>query len=269
MQPGIAARARRVYRTGTLNASPPLSWLQRAPDLAWMAFLVWTGVGFVVMPLGVGEGQLRPWLGPGAAGDLAGALLHRADAVWMLLAAINVYLQVVLAEGLPTARVWAGLILVASTVFEWVGTRTGFPFGPYVYTDNFGWRIGGVVPLAIPLAWLVVVLCGRSLVGWLHPAATRLELALGVAVVAVLTDLNLEYVAWKVRAYWIWYPQARGMPPSWPPWQNYLSWFALSFALAFLLPPNHELRARPPHPRRPVLVLALMNALLALVHLLR
>ena len=266
MQPGIAARARRVYRTGTLNSSP------RVPgprDLAWIAFLVWTGVGFVVMPLGIGEAQARTWLGPGAAAETAAALLHQADAIWIVLAAINVYLYAARAEGLPTARRWAALILIASTAFEWIGTGTGFPFGPYVYTDRFGWRIMGVVPLAIPLAWLVVVVCGRYLVQWLRPAATRLELALGVAAVAVFTDLNLEYVAWKVRAYWIWYPQAPGAPPAWPPWQNYASWFVLSLALAYLLPPNYELRMDKPSPRRPVLILALMNALLAFVHLVR
>ena len=32
----------------------------------------------------------------------------------------------------------------------------------------------------------------------------------GVATVAVLTDLNLEYVAWKIRGYWIWFPQSHG-----------------------------------------------------------
>ena len=253
----------------SVPGSPPASQSLRPPDLAWIAFLVWTGVGFVVMPLGFGEAQARAWLGPGSAGNAAAALLYRADAIWILLAAVNVYFHTALAEGLPTARLWAGIILIASTTFEWIGTRTGFPFGPYVYTDHFGWRIGGVVPLAIPLAWLVVVLCGRVLVGWLRPAATRLELALGVAVVAVLTDLNLEYVAWKVRAYWIWYPQAQGVPPSWPPWQNYLAWFTLSFALACLLPPNYDLRLDKPSPRRPVLILALMNALLAFVHLVR
>ena len=250
-----------------MNRPPPVP---SPPDLLWIAFLIWTGVGFVVMPLGIGEVQARAWLGDRAAGEAAAALLRDADAVWILLAAASVYLQTALAEGLAVTRRWAVIILAASTVFEWVGTRTGYPFGPYVYTDHFGWRIGGVVPLAIPLAWLVVVLCGRSLVLWLRPAATRVELALGVAAVAVLTDLNLEYVAWKVRAYWLWYPQTPGAPPSsWPPWQNYLSWFVLSFALTCALPANHALRPPVRSPRRPVLVLALMNALLAFVHLVR
>ena len=135
MQPGIAACTQRVYKTDTLNPSPsalgsPASGPLRPPDLAWIAFLVWTGVGFVVMPLGVGEAQVRAWLGHGTAGDAAVALLYRADAIWILLAAVNVYLHTARAEGLPTARVWAAIILVASTGFEWTGTRTGYPVSP-------------------------------------------------------------------------------------------------------------------------------------------
>ena len=179
------------------------------------------------------------------------------------------YLHAAAAEGLTTARRQALVILVSSTIFEWIGTRTGFPFGPYRYTDNFGWRLGGVVPLAIPLAWLVVLLCGRYTVLQCKAAVTRLELALGMACIALFTDFNLEYVAWKVRAYWVWYPQSHGAPSAWPPLQNYLSWFVLSFALGLVLPANHELRSPPPSPWRPVFVLLLMNALLAFVHLVR
>ncbi len=219
------------------------------------------------MPLGITAAQVQAWLGPSGVGGFATGLLRISDAVWMLLAAVTVYLHAVASEGLPTARRQAAMVLLASTVFEWVGTRTGFPFGPYEYTENFGPRIGGVVPMAIPLAWLVVVLSGRNHMLWLRPSAGRLEIALGVAAVAVLTDLNLEGVAWKVRGYWLWYPGQVSPVPSWPPVQNYLAWFFLSFALALALPADHALRPRQPSRWRPMLVLALLNALLALVHL--
>ena len=242
---------------------------RRFLDRAWLCFLIWTAVGFVVMPLGITAERAHAWFGAfGLGGWLAEELLRVSDAVWMLLAAVTVYLHAVASEGLPTARRQAAIILLSSTVFEWIGTRTGFPFGPYEYTDNFGPRIGGVVPMAIPLAWLVVVLCGRSLTLWLRPAANRLETAVGVAAVAVLTDLNLESVAWKVRGYWLWYPGQPSPPaPSWPPVQNYVAWFVLSLALALVLPADHTLRPRQPPRWRPVAVLGLMNALLALVHL--
>ncbi len=237
-------------------------------DWTWLCFLVWTAVGFVVMPFGINTAQMHAWFDPYGLGGVAAELLRLSDAVWMLLAAVTVYLQAVASDGLPTARWQAATILVSSTVFEWVGTRTGFPFGPYEYTENFGPRIGGVVPMAIPLAWLVVVLCGRNLLLWLRPSAGRLETAAGVAFVALLTDLNLESVAWKVRGYWLWYPAQAPHPPStWPPVQNYVSWFVLSFVLALSLPSNHTLRLRQPSRGRPIVALLLLNTLLALVHL--
>ncbi len=194
------------------------------------------------------------------------SLLHVSDAIWIYLAAILVYLHTAAAEGLPTARRWAVILLLGSGICEWIGAQTGFPFGPYRYTDHFGWRIGGVLPVAIPLAWMVIILCGRVLVLRWRPASTRHTLALGVAAVATLTDANLEAVAWKIRGYWNWYPDAQPPLPAWPPAQNYLSWFVLSFALAYGLPPNYALRFRNPAPFRPILVLGLMNALFIVVY---
>ena len=126
-----------------------------------------------------------------------------------------------------------------------------------------------MLPVAIPLAWLTILLCGRYVTLWLFPAAARWQIALGVAFVAVLTDINLEFIAWKVRAYWIWYPHLRAAPPSWPPVQNYLSWFVLSFGLAWLLPPNYRMRLRAPGVTRPLVVLSVMNGLFLLVHTVR
>jgi uncharacterized membrane protein len=231
-------------------------------DWVWIAFLVWTAIGFVVMLLGIGESQLNAWGLNAAVG-----FLHTADAIWILLAAISVYLHTAEAEGIGVARTWAAIILASSSLVEWIGVRTGIPFGEYAYTDHFGWRMGGVLPVAIPLAWLVILLCSRVLVLRFRPYAGRVELATGVALLAVLTDLNLEFVAWKVRAYWIWYPSLGDRAPAWPPVQNYVTWFALMWLLTFLLPPNHAMRPRPVSSTRPILILALMTALFLAVHL--
>jgi uncharacterized membrane protein/1-acyl-sn-glycerol-3-phosphate acyltransferase len=40
-----------------------------------------------------------------------------------------------------------------SLSMELLGTSTGFPFGPYAYTDLLGYKILGHVPYAIPLSW--------------------------------------------------------------------------------------------------------------------
>ena len=236
------------------------------PKLVWWLFLGWTAIGFVVMPSGIGAESFGRWLAPGPAHRALESLLHVSDAVWIYLAAIVVYLHTAATEGLTTARRWALILLAGSGCLEWIGARTGYPFGPYRYTDNFGWRIGGVLPVAIPLAWMVVILCARSLMLCFRPASTRTELALSVAVLATLTDLNLEAVAWKVRGYWIWYPDAMPPVPLWPPAQNYLSWFVLSFVLTYVLPRNDALRSKHPSPYRLPVVLLLINALFVLVY---
>ena len=249
-----------------LPSRPFSAFLEPLPGLAWVFFLVWSIIGVFVMPLEIGETALRAWIANPGLQEASVRLLHVSDAVWIFLGAVNIYFHAVRAEGLDTARRWAAIILAGSAALEWIGATTGYPFGSYRYTDNFGWRLGGVLPVTIPLAWLIVVLCGRYVTLWALPAAARWQIALGVACIALLTDLNLEFVAWKVRAYWVWYPHLPTTPPAWPPWQNYLSWFAFSFAFAWVLPPNYHLRTRPPGVARPLLILAIMNALFMIVH---
>ena len=120
----------------SLNSLPPprrpssRRFPRNAVDWVWLVFLIWTAVGFVVMPLDITAAQAHVWLDPSGLGGFAAGLLPVSDAVWMLLAAVTVYLHAVASEGLSTARRQAALILLASTAFEWIGTRTGFPFGP-------------------------------------------------------------------------------------------------------------------------------------------
>lgn len=245
-------------------------------DLHWIVFLVWTAVGFVVMPLGLDETRLGAWLG-GKSSDFGAsvlAFLRMSDAVWICLAATVVYLSTAVAEGLRLTRIWAGIILLSAALFEWIGATTGFPFGPYVYTDRFGLRIGDVLPFTIPLAWFIILLGSRALVLQLRPAAARLELALGVALLGLLTDLNLELIAWKERGYWLWHPAAAaaGQPvPSWPPLQNFLSWFVLFFLLTCALPASAGSQLHRPawSGRRSIAVFLLMNTLFLLTNIAR
>lgn len=253
-------------RNGTPRPAPLAAWLAPLPDLAWIFFLVWTAVGAVVMPLEIGQSQVESWIAQPGLRAAVLAILRGSDAFWIVLAAVNVYFAAAAHDGLDVTRRSALIILGGSAVCEWIGARTGFPFGPYRYTDHFGWRLGGVLPFTIPLAWLIILLSGRRLVLALRPDVTRPGLALGVGCVALLTDLNLEPVAWKIRAYWIWYPGPHAAPSDWPPLQNYVSWFALAGLLTYALPPNYALRRPSRVANRPILVLALMNALFLLVH---
>lgn len=234
-------------------------------SLLWIIFLIFTTVGFVVMPLGIGAVEVQQWVKNSGLQQTLILLLKHADSFWMLLAAVNVYFYMIEREGLVTARRWALLLIIASGVLEWTGTVTGFPFGPYIYTDNFGGRIGGVLPYAIPLAWLVVVMCSRYALLAFFPKLNPWFLSLGVALMALITDVNMEPVAWKVRAYWLWYPHDPA-PPHWPPWQNYASWFVAAFLLNLALR-GERVAGERVSALRPITVLALINTLFIAVHL--
>lgn len=243
------------------------AWAAPLGGLVWQLFIVFTAVGFYVMPSGIGAAEIKEWVKVPGLREALLLFLGYADALWMFLAAVNIYFYMIEREGLAVARRWALLIIVGSGLLEWVGTRTGYPFGPYIYTSNFGPLIGGVLPCTIPLAWVVVVMASRYTVLALFPALNRWLLSLGVGLLALVTDLNMELVAWKVRAYWIWYPHDPA-PPLWPPWQNFLSWFMAAYVLNALLDGGRVAGiAKSAH--KPVVVLLLMNAMFIAVHLVR
>ncbi len=147
---------------------------------------------------------------------------HWEDFLFLALAGIVVLLAVM--PWLGAGRTWLAFAWVAlvSGVIETVGATTGMPFGHYGYTELMGPRLGGVLPLAIPFAWWVVLmplqiyaqlrLGGR--LPWLLPVL--------VGAAAMLIDVALEPVATTLRGYWVW--EDRG-PWYGVPWQNFLGWW--------------------------------------------
>jgi len=237
-------------------------------QIVWIVFLIWSAIGAVVMPAGMSESWVRDVIqDPGAQQGLID-FLKLSDAIWMVLAAIVVIWCMGSQEGVRKTVIGCAIVAIGSGLVEWVGAETGVPFGPYKYTDNMGARIAGVLPFTIPLAWIVIVIGARYLVAWRFPSLKGRAFAVAVGGVALLTDLNLEIVAWKIRAYWVWYPFATGPIPLMPPWQNYASWFVLAACFARLLPPV------PTWPRdaaffRPIWVLLIINALFLLANIVR
>jgi len=111
---------------------------------------------------------------------------------------------------------------------EWVGTKTGFPFGDYHYTENMGPMIGGQLPWAIPLAWWSVVGALHQLSRSALPALNPWKTGLVVAAAATAFDWVMEPYAWQLKVYWIWHDGH-------VPLLNYLSWFFFSFVFSLIL----------------------------------
>lgn len=245
----------------------------RSPRLAALATLPWplfvaTSVLVALVWLtGFGAGQLAdpgfaPWL-RGAELRAALASLSRAlDAAWITLGAVNVYLALVRTEGLAVARRWGAIVLGASIGIAALSVATALPLGPVHFTTGLGVKIGPV-PFALPFLWLLVVAGAREVVWRALPRLGHGPTAALTGLLCGLSSVLFDPVAWKVRAWWLWYPAQFHAPAS-TPWTAHATWLAAGAALAFLLRPEHVV---PRTIRRPVEPLACFLTLLALVAL--
>lgn len=122
------------------------------------------------------------------------------------------------------------VVVVVTFSAEAIGTATGFPFGPYTYTDRL-WPHLLHVPLLIPLAWfmmlppswVIAARFGRS--RWAFAAVGAL------AITAWDLFLDPQMVAW---GYWVWeHPHGYfGIP-----WSNYGGWLLTGFLLSYVAYP--------------------------------
>lgn len=128
-----------------------------------------------------------------------------------------------------TLRLAAAVSLLTFLV-EFLGSRTGFPFGPYSYTDLLQPQLGHV-PLLIPLAWFMMLPAAWATV--YHYRGHRLRFILLSAVALTAWDLLLDpqMVAWGL---WVWDNPSGffGIP-----WSNYAGWLLTAALLTWLLRP--------------------------------
>lgn len=116
----------------------------------------------------------------------------------------------------------SALLFLGGIAVEVVGTRTGIPFGQYVYTDVFQPQVFGV-PIEIALGWLTLGLMCYSLssLGWRSrwhaiPLAAVLMVSWDVLYEPVFTGLGM----------WVWLGGSYfGIPPT-----NFVGWFVVSLA---------------------------------------
>jgi bisanhydrobacterioruberin hydratase len=135
----------------------------------------------------------------------------------------------------------AALVLVLGWGVEQLGVGTGFPFGRYRYTDTLQPLIVGDVPLAIPCAWLMVVLGAHHIRFWIldfrlyapiQNLKSKIPNALLTATLILLLDLQIETVATGVNHYWIWLDSG---PYYGVPTANFIAWWLVGLAMAIVL----------------------------------
>jgi putative membrane protein len=111
-------------------------------------------------------------------------------------------------------------VVVYTYAIEFVGLRTGWPYGDFVYGLDLGPAVGGV-PITLPLFFVPLVVDGLLLSilvlgGWARRRALRLPIAIGFV---LLIDLILDPAAVAV-GFWSYADGGYyGVPPS-----NYAGW---------------------------------------------
>ena len=222
--------------------------MKRWSLLEWfffLAFLFWSGAGLIFTARHLTADDVARWpISPGLVAFVQGCLAH-GDPILILLAFANTHLHAARQWTPALARRWALIIVVLSLGIETFGAKTGLPFGTYHYTDRFGPMLG-VVPLAIPLAWQVVVTNALFLSRLLVSEASRVTEALLTGFFCAVYDVILEPFATGSRQYWVW--QGGEIPLL-----NYVAWFILSSLLVYFFVPGLSTRFR--HDPRPFLIL--------------
>lgn len=137
----------------------------------------------------------------------------------------------------------SAIILFLAWLVEHIGATTGFPFGIYTYTDVLQPKILGVVPMAIPFAWLLTVGAavgtsehvleptGRSVLDDMQVSVTKV---LTAASLALLLDVTIEPFAVNINHYWVWSDSGHssyyGIPTT-----NFTAWWFTSVILVLVL----------------------------------
>jgi uncharacterized membrane protein len=233
----------------------------------WVLFFFWSAVILALWTTGFGEAELNERVANTGLRNALVLVIGAADALWITLGAAGIYLSLAVEEGIATARRWALLTIIVSALIALLSHATGFPLGAIGFTPRLGMRIGPV-PFALPLLWLLFVTGARSLALRFAPRASHAQAALLAGIAVALADVNLELLAWKVRAWWIWYPRVAPAPP-WPPIQNFVTWFAGSSALVWTMREQRvggrDTRSFP----RAAIVFLVFNAIFLATHVVR
>ncbi|MCP8968262.1 carotenoid biosynthesis protein [Ectobacillus ponti] len=176
-------------------------------------FIVWYICGVILLSLDA----LPPWL-------------EWANVVFLMLAGSLGVIYFCQSYGTRKGLLASLVIFTVSMYTEYLGTTHGLIFGKYVYTTDFGLLLFGV-PFTIGFAWLLVMSTSHALLQVIRPPGLLLHAVYG-GIIAVVMDLVLDPVSFKVKNYWVWQDSGAyyGIPA-----QNFVGWFLVAAVLHLFL----------------------------------
>jgi putative membrane protein len=101
-----------------------------------------------------------------------------------------------------------GAAFVITLGAELTGTHTGYPFGPYSYTTQLGYRVLGLVPFNIPTSWFFMLYCAIAICGRLltvrDDGRGKWVWALAAGLVLTAWDVSMD-PAMVNTTHWLWH----------------------------------------------------------------
>ena len=166
-----------AYAFTTFLAGPPPAWLQSPTNQAILR-IGWQLGGPTCVVLGALAGLLH-----------CASRLGRRTAIVLFAAAFSI-----------------------SLASELMGTGTGYPFGPYSYTSQLGWKFFGLVPFNIPTSWFYMLYCALAIVGRVgsvrDDSTTKWKWAVAGGLVLTAWDVSMD-PAMVRTTHWLW-----NLPPA-------------------------------------------------------
>lgn len=131
-------------------------------------------------------------------------------------------------RGVRVAAVFAAVVLPLAFLAEYVGVRTGYPFGAYSYSGTLVPRLLDAVPAPISLAWLMIAVGSLAVAHSFAPRSSFWGVVSRSAVLATLLDAVMEPTAVHIKQYWTWHADGPyyGIPLS-----NFVGWLGVAFVI--------------------------------------
>lgn len=147
------------------------------------------------------------WLATPANQRVASLMFTYGGQATVILGAMFGVLHAASRLGWRTATVVFATAFGISLAAELAGTITGFPFGPYVYTTQLGYLIGGRVPFNIPTSWFFMLyaslaICGRILT-CANTSASKWRWAAVASLTLTAWDVSMD-PAMVATTHWLW-----------------------------------------------------------------
>ena len=198
---------------------------------AW-AFTVLHAFALVVGLFGILIAIPHPelWAGKPSAAAFFAFAIDKTGGTAMFLGAIAMLAFGLNALGARRTFIFFFAATIISATAELTGTKTGWPFGGYEYTDFLGPKLLGRVPVAVPMSWFYMGFASFVLAdavvsrrGWRN--RTVLSIVLGTWLLTawdLVLDPSMAAPQMQYIHFWVWHESG---PYFGMPLRNLAGWF--------------------------------------------